>query len=522
MTLIAVPIPVASADGISAALERGAAAVRGGADVIEWRVDELANDSEQTAAVAAAARLVAESPAPCILTCRPEREGGGYEGPERDRLELLSAVACVDPPPRYLDIEIDVATQMARGSGNEGAGVIRSSHDFVQRPVDLLQRVAQLAAEPACDVIKLAWTARSLRDNLEAFELLVARPKPMIALCMGPFGLPSRVLAPKFGALLTFASDGGGDDTAPGQPPIDVLLDRYRFRSITRSTRVYGIVGWPVDHSAGTHVHNAGFEAVGFDGVYLPLPVPPEYEHFKATMSAWLAHDGLDFSGASVTLPHKAHLLRLVTELGGTVDPLAARLGAANTLVIGDDGAPMCTNTDAPGIVDAVRAARTDVAGARIAVLGAGGVARAAAGGLASAGAAVTVYNRTRARAASLASDLGDGIVVGDPATLSPACFDVLINCTAVGMQGGPAPDDQPEGAIGGLGLDFTACADGAIVFDTVYRPRRTNLLERAAAAGVATIGGEALYLAQAKRQFEAWTGTTPPMDVFEAALARA
>ena len=114
--------------------------------------------------------------------------------------------------------------------------------------------------------------ARSVRDNLEAFDILATRTKPTIALCMGEFGLMSRVLAPKFGGFLTFASDAEGTGTAPGQPTARELRDLYRFESVRPATRVFGVIGWPVAHSRSPAFHNARFADAGHDGVYLPIP----------------------------------------------------------------------------------------------------------------------------------------------------------------------------------------------------------------------------------------------------------
>ena len=120
------------------------------------------------------------------------------------------------------------------------------------------------------------------------------------------------------------------------------LLAHYKANPhfIGPETRVYGVIGWPVAQSRGPDIHNAGFAAVGHDGVYLPLPVAPEYEQFKATVGSLLGHDRLRFSGASVTAPHKGNLIRFVTEAGGVVDDLSAAIGAANTLMVDERGRP--------------------------------------------------------------------------------------------------------------------------------------------------------------------------------------
>jgi len=204
------------------------------------------------------------------------------------------------------------------------------------------------------------------------------------------------------------------EGTAPGQPTIEELTALYRFRSITPATKVYGVVGWPVGHSKSPAVHNAGFEAVGHDGVYLPLPIPPEWEHFKATVTSLIEDEHLDLAGLSITIPHKAHALRLAHELGWSIDPFAASAGAANTITIDANRNVRVSNTDGT----AARACLEDaiaggLAGKRIAILGAGGVARGIAAALATSGAQLTVFNRSTDRAASLASDLAKNLTEG-------------------------------------------------------------------------------------------------------------
>jgi 3-dehydroquinate dehydratase/shikimate dehydrogenase len=386
-----------------------------------------------------------------------------------------------------------------------------------------------MARADGADVVKLAWSARSVRDNLEAFDMLAERGRPMIALCMGPFGLMSRVLAPKFGALLTFAAVAPGGESAPGQPTIDDLRRRFRFDAIGPATRVYGVVGWPVDHSRSPDVHNAGFEAVGHDGVHLPLPVPPEYEHFKATVGSLVDHPRLDFAGASVTVPHKTHLLRFVRERDGTVDSLTDLVGAANTLVVRSDGSLAATNTDAGAALEALCAGMEidegGLAGRRVAVLGAGGVARAVTAGLARRGAAVSLFARDRDRAAALAGELhgrpatsgaAAEVVAPDPATLATDRYDVIVNGTPVGMAGGPAPDDSPLALLAGGDVTLD---ESTTVFDTVYTPERTPLIADAEARGARVVTGAEMFIRQAMRQFELWTGKPAPRAVFEHVL---
>jgi 3-dehydroquinate dehydratase/shikimate dehydrogenase len=334
------------------------------------------------------------------------------------------------------------------------------------------------------------------------------------------------VLAAKSGALLTYASVGVGAETAPGQPTIDDLLGRYRFEKIGPATAVYGVIGWPVAHSLGPVIHNAGFGKIGYDGVYLPMPIPPEYEHFKATVGSLVDHGTLQFRGASVTTPHKENLVRFVEERGGKVCETAGRLGAANTLVVGNGGKVECTNTDAPVILGSLCGAMDiDPAGLRdvsVAVLGAGGVARAVVGALADAGANVVIFNRTRGRAELLADRFRDHrdvagrpvrVLVSGLDSIADGNFRIFVNCTSVGMTGGPAPDASP--LTSAVTLD-----ESAVVFDTVYAPPRTPLLRQAEAAGAQTIGGLDMFLRQAALQFLVWTGCEAPSDVFRESIA--
>ena len=590
-TLLCVPIMVQ--DEVSA-LADAAAARDAGAELVEFRVDEVfsgarnAHGELDDREVGTILRIVAGSVLPCIVTCRHASEGGKYDGDDAARIALYERLGTAgsgksvgsvpgEHPPKYLDIEfasytrsanlkqkVNLAVDHPGQQRDVRTGLILSMHDFQGRPGDLLRRVGAMQEEPAARIIKVAFHARSIRDNLECFDLLTDNAagggggggesgKLMIALAMGRFGLMSRVLAPKFGGFLTFASLRKQSTTAPGQPTVGELLHTYRFRSITARTRVYGVIGDPVEHSMSPLVHNAGFEAIsadageakgeaegdergGFDGVYLPLPVPKEYEHFKASLAALIDHPRLDFCGCSVTIPHKQHLIRFARERmdGGDdhpweIDALSLACGAANTLVIARDrlGLPIgakVMNTDAAAAVECLRgplgiAPAADFAGKRVVLIGAGGVARAIAAGLLSAGADVVVMNRTRANAEAVAAELGasglakkgGNIAAAELADLARTRCDAMVNCTPMGMSGGPAPKDSPISVE-----DLRKSSPEAVVMDTVYNPISTPLLEQAALAGLRTVDGVQMFVRQAGMQFEAWTGRAAPAQLFE------
>lgn len=536
MTLVCVPILVRTP---AEALADAQQAKELGADLVEFRIDAFFTGTGAPDQERAVFSLVARSPLPCILTCRSAAEGGHYDGPEEARAMLLDCLARADHPgqmpPRYIDVEhatyasdpafralIDSAVRYGRDR-RAGASLILSLHDFGGRPTDLSRRLVRMCTEPAGDVVKIAYRARTIRDNLELLDLIAQCGRPAIALGMGPFGLMSRVLAPKFGALLTFASLREGAATAPGQPTLRELLGTYRFRSIFPTTRVYGVVGWPVGHSLSPLVHNAGFTQIGYDGVYVPLPVQasnddPEatFASLKATLLELLEHPRLNFAGCSVTVPHKEALVRLADQQGWEIDPVALAIGAGNTLVVGGtNGKPLVCNTDVPAAVEWIRGAVGDLAGVSLGVLGAGGLARAVTFGAARAGAEVTVFNRSLARAERLVHDLapvsGSGLVrVGDWERVGEAQCRAWVNCTSVGMEGGPAPRESP------VRMADLRRVEGGVVLDAVYRPVRTRLIAEASRSGWGVVDGIGLFVGQAEAQFEKWTGVRPEAGLFE------
>lgn len=528
MTRLTVPITVHDRP---TALADAARAAEMGADLVEYRLDTFCPPEVEVQEIQ---QLVAESPLPCIVTCRPTWEGGDYDGDEMHRISLIEHAGLGDNgiTPAYLDIELKAYQTSANLRQKVGlvvdhedqprpdvtAGLILSSHDFVTQPADLDRKLMAMAEAPACRVIKLAWRARSLRDNLEAFEILRRKLKPTIALCMGDEGLPSRVLAKKFGALLTFAALDAAGGTAPGQPTVSDLKNLYRWDAIQEDTAVYGVIGYPVGHSMSPAFHNAGFDETNYNGVYLPMPIPPEYEHFKATVLSWLEYEPLHFRGASVTIPHKANLLRFVEEQGGDIEPLAATIGAANTLTKRDDGSGggtlYASNTDYAALLDATCAAlsieRDALAGKTVGILGAGGAARAAVAAFTHYGSRVTVYNRTLDKAQALAQQFDATAKPMDQ--LGQTSYDILINCTPLGMfpqvDATPLPKEK-QGILG----------PGVVVFDTIYNPLETVLLRDAKAAGCLTITGAEMFVRQGAAQFELWTKRTPPLDVFRRVL---
>ncbi|MFO0972501.1 MAG: type I 3-dehydroquinate dehydratase [Phycisphaerae bacterium] len=445
-------------------------------------------------------------------------EGGLWDGDDQPRLARLIALS---PAAELIDVEfatwqrsanvrqkIDLACRA--GSRDPAARLILSAHELGGRPATLTARLAQMLEVESADVVKLVWAARTVRDNFEALELIRQSPKPIVATCTGPAGLPGRVLARKFGAFGVYAAASDQRPAAPGQPGVALLTRRYRWDKIGPQTRVFGVVGWPVEQSLSPAAHNAAFDAAGIDAVYLPLPVEPSYESFKALLVELAARPWLDWAGLSVTLPHKEHALRAVQSVGGTIDPACAAIGAANTLTFAG-GRLHASNTDAPAAAALIAAAcgrgERDLAKLRIGVLGAGGAARAVVWALRAAGAETCVFNRDVSRAARLAAELGGASAAWEARLTWRG--DGWVNCTPIG--GGDANESPlPEAALVG----------GPVVVDLVYRAAPTALVQAAAAQGCRVVTGVDFFIEQAARQFAHWTGQHAPRPAMAAAVA--
>lgn len=268
-------------------------------------------------------------------------------------------------------------------------------------------------------------------------------------------------------------------------------------RVLSGTSRLAGILGWPVAHSRSPRLHGFWLERHGIDGAYVPLPVRPD-----RLAGAVPALRDLGFRGANVTIPHKEAVVALCDRL----EESARRTGAVNTLVFEEDGAIVGLNTDGAGFLAALaqEVPGFSPASGPAVLVGAGGAARAVAAALVEAGAPeVVLVNRTLARAEALAALLGPRVTVspwGSPAPLARAAL--LVNTTSLGMKGEPP-----------LVLPLEALPAEAVVADLVYVPRITALLDRAAARGHRVMGGLPMLLHQAGVGFARWFGVTPAVD---------
>ena len=485
-TLICVSITAGSLGEMLAEMARAAPE----ADLLELRVDGTPGVDIE--------RLLANRPKPVIVTNRPERERGGFRGEESDRVAVLQRA--IDLGADYVDVELDAVHHIRRHGRSK---LIVSYHNFDCTPANLEDLYASIA-ESGADIVKMAVMANDIRDNLRIFELMRAAVLPTIGICMGELGRISRILAPKFRGFLMFAAPDEGRESAPGQLTAGQLRRTYRFERIRPETTVYGLIANPAAHSLSPHIQNAGFDALDLNAVYVPFKVEGDPCVFLRDFEA------LGVGGYSVTIPHKEAVIAGMDE----VEPLARRIGAVNTIAV-RDGRFLGSNTDYSGALDALEQAMGGEApldGTPVAVLGAGGAARALVFGLVDRGAEVAVCNRTHERAERLARDAGCVAAPLDEFSALGPAPRVVINTTRVGM--------WPE--VDASILPAESLRPEMFVYDAVYNPLETRLLREAREAGCRTLGGVDWFIGQGAAQFELWTGRPAPREAMRAAMVEA
>ncbi|MEZ6062017.1 MAG: shikimate dehydrogenase [Planctomycetaceae bacterium] len=465
-----------------------------GAELVELRVDWMRKRPD-------VGRLLQDRPTPVIVTCRRQKDRGRWTGSEDQRLTLLREA--IIGGAEYVDLEDDIAKSIPRYGSTKR---IVSFHDFDETPYELFEIYERLkSCNP--DIIKIVTMANSPEDNVRMLEMVSAADVPTVGFCMGEFGITSRILCGRFGSPFTYAGFSRDREMAPGQLTFAEVRNLYRYNKITKNTKLFGVVGDPIAHSMSPILHNAAFRKAGFDGVYLPLRIPAD--SFATTLREYAK---LGFSGFSVTIPHKQAALDFADEADVQTD----LIGASNTL-FQTSGEWHATNTDYDAIIESVVSGlkATGVMEPRLTekkvlILGAGGVARAAAHAMQQSKATVTVTNRTRDRAKALAAELGC-LTIGWENRASEKC-DILINCTSVGMH--PNVNESP--------FQEVWMNESTLVFDTVYNPENTLFLKSARARGCPTVSGVEMFVRQAARQFEIFTGAPASLDYLAETMRRA
>ncbi|MGE5645216.1 MAG: shikimate dehydrogenase [Acidobacteriota bacterium] len=475
-------------------LDKARREVEAGETFLEFRLDYL-DTPEQ--GVRGMRQFLSEHPDCTILaTCRRHQNHGRFNGSIDDQIRILGAA--VEAGARAVDVEIESA-EAAPAKLDVFRGRTRlviSYHNFEGTPAmePVLRRMERIPA----DAYKIVTTARKPSDNLRVLALGRSHPRvPLVLLAMGETGFPSRVLSTQFGGLYTYAAPAAAEGTAAGQVCARQLRQLYRIEKLARDTRIYGVIADPVGHSISPAVHNRAFQSRRIDAVYLPFLVQPAHLKDFMTMAS-----KLPVAGFSVTIPHKQKIIRYLD----VIEPLARRIGAVNT-VWRKAGKWRGTNTDAEGLTVPL-ARHMRLAKSSVLLAGNGGAARGAAFALTAAGAALSITGRNPDRVRALAKVCG-----AEPLTREQAeagHFDALVHATPLGM----CPNVNE--------VFFPDRIPGDVVLDMVYNPIDTLLLRRAREQGKTVIPGTEMFLEQAARQFEIWTGEAPPRTVMQKTMLEA
>ncbi len=470
-----------------------------GADLIEVRLDTL--DDPQALSADDLQGIVTASPVPVGFTLRPQWQNGGYVGDEAERRALLEIAAASGAA--FVDVELD-AGWVEDFLAAAKCPVVVSHHWEDRHPADLDVRIEQVRRlRPS--VAKLVGTAESPVEALpllRAGRALAQGGQRATCFCMGEGGAASRLLAVGAAGAIMYAAPSSAAAVAPGQWTVDRLVNELRVPGWGTATGFCGLVGHPIQHSLSPAIFNAVFQDRGVDMAYVPLAGA------KLAPVVELAEQ-IAMRGLSVTMPFKEEMAGRCVEL----DPLAEKIGAVNTVVATAAGW-VGYNTDATAIMEAT-ATVAEVSGASVvALVGAGGAARAAAVAFRHAGAEVTVFNRTAERAAAVAQLAGAASAPLEQ--LAERTYDIVINATPAGMQGGGAAAETP--------FPVEWLEGKEVVVDMVYRPRRTVLLREAAARGCTTVDGLEMFVRQAAAQYRLLTGnpSIEPLDGLRAAALEA
>ena len=439
---------------------------------------------------------------PCILTVRRESDGGNFAGGEGARTVIFAqGLAFADTDPRknfsYVDLEEDFQVssieEVARGFGIR---IIRSLHNMTGAETNLAAKL-QAMRRGGDEMAKIAFMPQDIGDVTALFrEAKSLHGGDYTLIAMGPFGMPSRVLASAIGSQIAYCSVPADDPRlnpkgagAIGQIDPVTLCNVYNFRSIGHDTEIYGIAGYPLEATSSPVIHNAGFMARGRNAVYIPIRA-----RRMADAMEFAAEVGV--KGLSVTHPFKESAVTFADELS----PEAAEIGAVNTIVK-SGGAWRGFNTDISGFEKAVLEflGRKDLHGVGTAIIGAGGAARAIALAVKRLKGRACIFNRTEEKARRLATQHGFrwAPLERGSSVILRRHSDLIIQTTSSGMT--PDTDNDP--------LYFYNFKGNEAVLDIIYTPEKTRLLKRAEAAGCKVSNGLAMLQYQAYDQFKLFTG---------------
>lgn len=465
-------------------------------DLVELRVDHL-NEDEQL--------LIRRFPSlinkPCILTIRRDVDGGKFSGGEFSRTTLFGrALAFAQTNEEknfaFVDFEEDYHVPSIEDAAQAfDVRIIRSFHDM-NGPVYDIRKKCDSMRKTGYEIPKIAFMPKTMHDVTNLFnETQTFTDYDHILCAMGPMGLPSRLLADRTHSFLSFVSPAETEANTSGLGHLDpnTINDLYRFHNVNQETELFGITGWPLLHTGSPKIHNQGFIGHDLNAMYLPVRAPEVSEALEFA-------ELLGMKGLSVTVPHKQSVMYYLSSMSKEVEDIEA----CNTIVRKDDGW-VGYNTDAYGFRRSLEEflGVTKLRHKKVAIVGAGGAAKAIAYVIKQMGGKACVFNRTLANAKALADKYGF-----DYCELSPAetekfekYADVIIQTTSVGLNSDlkSTPETDP--------IYFYDFKGHEVLFDLIYTPATTPVMQRAFQAGCRTCNGAKMLQYQGYMQFKLFTG---------------
>ena len=465
-------------------------------DIVELRVDHLDEDEQLYAR-----RFPAMIYQPCILTIRRDIDGGLFTGGEFARTNLYArALAFANPDKSknfaFVDFEDDFHIPSIQDAAMAfGVKIIRSYHNM-KDPVTNIRERCDIMRKTGYEIPKIAFMPHSLSDVLNLIKEGERMTQYEHILCaMGPLGFPSRILASYTNSFLTYVSPQEVLENTKAIGHIDpvTINDVYHFHSINQDTSLYGITGWPLVKTSSPEIHNKGYAAKGMNAVYIPYRSPL----IADTLSFC---EGIGVKGLSVTIPHKESVLYYLHEQS----PEVVQIGACNTIVR-KNNKWLGYNTDAPGFRRALEEflGPVKIKHKKVAVIGAGGAAKAIVYVLKQMGARVCIFNRTVETAAQLADKYGFNYCQLDAhcAAKLDEYSTLIVQTTSVGMNAeGPSNSDNDP-------IYFYDFRGNELLFDIVYEPAITPVMKRASLAGCRVCNGYKMLEYQGYEQFKLFTG---------------
>jgi len=469
-------------------------------DIAELRVDQLTNDERLHVR-----KFPSLAGLPCILTIRRTIDGGAYYEGEATRTTLFArALAFADQDIRknfaYIDLETDfLVPSLQEAALAFGTKIIRSYHNMTGMETNLAEKMQKMRIT-GHEIPKIACMPHSLSDVTKFFkEAKEIKGFEHILCAMGDYGLSTRILANRTNSLLTYTSPRETIEKMKNIGHIDpvTLNDVYNFRLIDDNTKLYGITGYPLAITDSPKIHNKGYRDHGMNSAYIPFRAKKIEEAFEFA-------EEMGITGFSVTIPHKESILPDLQQISAIVGDI----GACNTAVKRGDSW-MGFNTDASGLQKALCdfLGVKNLARKKVAIIGAGGAAKAAAYVVKQLKGKGCVFNRTVSKAKALAEHFGFKY-----ASLDSQCTDLLetysdliIQTTSIGMgvPAGTISDDEKQVDP----IPFYNFLGHEAVYDIIYNPEETPIMLRAKAAGCKVENGYSMLKNQAYSQFSLFTG---------------